>query len=70
MPQPKGRDLQQTAEQLQRWLAAQLPQAQDLVVRDLRGPKDTGFSSDTLMFSLDMGEIICSLLILKLNYKM
>ncbi|MCH2187151.1 phosphotransferase family protein [Myxococcota bacterium] len=56
MPQPKGRDLQQTAGQLQRWLAAQLPRAEDIAVRDLRGPKDTGFSSDTLMFSLDRTE--------------
>ena len=56
MPQPKGRDLQQTAEQLQAWLARQLPGAEGVVVRDLRGPKDTGFSSDTLMFCLEMSQ--------------
>ena len=56
MPQPKGRDLERTAEALARWLRARLPQAQALHVTDLRGPKDTGFSSDTLLFTLDWRE--------------
>jgi len=52
MPGPKGRDLDATARQLEAWLAPRLPGARDLRVEDLRGPKDTGFSSDTLMFEL------------------
>lgn len=56
MPHPKGRDLEATAKQLTAWLAERLPAAQDLRISDLRGPKDTGFSSDTLMFRLDATE--------------
>lgn len=56
MPQPKGRDLQRTTAQLEQWLAERLPDAEGVAVRDLRGPKDTGFSSDTLMFTLEASE--------------
>ncbi|MBW2231045.1 MAG: phosphotransferase family protein [Deltaproteobacteria bacterium] len=56
MPQPKGRDLDEARHQLVRWLESRLPDAGDLRVSDLRGPKDTGFSSDTLMFDLDYTE--------------
>ncbi len=52
MPQPKGRDLQETRAQLLEWLSGKLPQAEKLRAEDLRGPTDTGFSSDTLMFDL------------------
>jgi len=52
MPQPIGRDLETTRRQLVDWLAKRLPSSRGLRVEDLRGPKDTGFSSDTLMFSL------------------
>ena len=56
MPQPKGRDLEETAQQLQRWLSTRLPESDAIRIEDLRGPKDTGFSSDTLMFNLVMDE--------------
>ena len=56
MPQPKGRDLERTAAGLARWLRARRPQADELRVEDLRGPKDTGFSSDTLLFTLHVRE--------------
>ena len=52
MPQPKGRDIEETRAQLEAWLAKRLPGAESLRVEGLRGPKDTGFSSDTLMFTL------------------
>ena len=56
MPQPIGRDLDETRKQLLAWLAQRLPQAGQLRIDELRGPKDTGFSSDTLMFALDYEE--------------
>ena len=56
MPQPIGRDLDETRTQLVRWLGDRLPEARGLRVDELRGPKDTGFSSDTLMFTLDYEE--------------
>jgi len=52
MPQPIGRDLAETAERLQGWLGKRLPEAESIRIEDLRGPKDTGFSSDTLMFTM------------------
>ncbi len=52
MPQPKGRDLQKTQGPLLRWLEGKLPNAEKLAIENLRGPSDTGFSSDTLMFDL------------------
>jgi aminoglycoside phosphotransferase (APT) family kinase protein len=56
MPQPIGRDLKDTRDRLVDWLADRLPGARRLRVEDLRGPKDTGFSSDTLMFHLHYEE--------------
>ncbi len=53
MPQPIGRDLEETRRQLLAWLEKRIPGATHLRIGDLRGPKDTGFSSDTLMFGLD-----------------
>ncbi len=52
MPQPIGRDLEKTRTQLIDWLQTKLPNATELRVEDFRGPKDTGFSSDTMMFDL------------------
>jgi aminoglycoside phosphotransferase (APT) family kinase protein len=52
MPQPIGRDLEKTRGQLVEWLQGKLDGASDLRVEDFRGPKDTGFSSDTMMFDL------------------
>ncbi len=52
MPQPQGRDLEQTRAQLLAWLSGKLPQAENLRIENLRGPSDTGFSSDTLIFDL------------------
>ena len=56
MPQPIGRDLDETRAQLVGWLGGKLPEARGLRIDELRGPKDTGFSSDTLMFTLDYEE--------------
>ncbi len=52
MPLPIGRDLEETRTKLADWLAKKLPEVQDIHIEGLRGPKDTGFSSDTLMFEL------------------
>ena len=49
MPAPR-RDLAHTRAGLRDWLAAQLAGARDVHVGELRGPSETGFSSDTLMF--------------------
>ena len=49
MPAPR-RDLEQTQRQLCEWLRGKLPGARDLMITDVRGPSETGFSSDTLMF--------------------
>ena len=49
MPAPR-RDLELTQQQLREWLRGKLPGARDLTITDLRGPSETGFSSDTLMF--------------------
>lgn len=56
MPQPIGRDLEVTSRKLQSWLSQRLPAARNLRIENLRGPKDTGFSSDTLMFDLHYEE--------------
>lgn len=56
MPQPKGRDLEQTGQRLASWLADRMSGARGIRIEDLRGPKDTGFSSDTLMFTLHADE--------------
>ena len=56
MPQPKGRDLEKTRAQLLEWLAGKLPRAEKLRAEGLRGPTDTGFSSDTLIFDLEYEE--------------
>lgn len=56
MPLPRGRDLEVTREQLRVWLSARLPESESLDIQDLRGPKDTGFSSDTLMFKMTSSE--------------
>lgn len=52
MPQPIGRDLDETRSRLIPWLEQRMPEAKEVHVENLRGPKDTGFSSDTLMFDL------------------
>lgn len=49
MPHPEKRDLELTARQLAVWLQARLPGARDVRIENLRGPSETGFSSDTLM---------------------
>ncbi len=47
------RDLDETAEQLIRWLAPKLSlSSQDIRIEDLEAPLGTGFSSDTLLFDL------------------
>ena len=56
MPQPIGRDLDETRQRLLAWLGDRLPGVSNLHMDGLRGPKGTGFSSDTLMFSLGYQE--------------
>lgn len=56
MPAPHERDLEETRERLERWLAARHPSAQELRVGPLAGPEGTGYSSDTLMFELRVQE--------------
>jgi aminoglycoside phosphotransferase (APT) family kinase protein len=56
MPEPTGRDLHETRSKLTGWLADRLPSAEKLNIEALRGPSDTGFSSDTLMFDLHFDE--------------
>lgn len=51
MPAPR-RDLDLTRRQLEHWLAGKLPDAIHLRIDGLRGPAETGFSSDTLIFDL------------------
>ena len=47
------RDLDQTAEQLKKWLSPKLSvAAEDIGIEDLDAPLSTGFSSDTLLFDL------------------
>jgi aminoglycoside phosphotransferase (APT) family kinase protein len=52
VPAPKNRDLELTRQQLVAWLSSRIPDARELRVSALRGPGDTGFSSDTLLFDL------------------
>jgi aminoglycoside phosphotransferase (APT) family kinase protein len=49
MPPPR-RDLDLTRTQLRDWLAKILDGARDVQIGELKGPSETGFSSDTLMF--------------------
>ncbi len=49
MPAPR-RDLDLTRRQLTAWLRTKLPDARELAIDEVRGPSETGFSSDTLMF--------------------
>jgi len=52
MPQPLERDLDETRSCLVDWFARVIPDGSDFEVGELRGPSDTGFSSDTLIFEL------------------
>lgn len=52
MPQPLERDLDVTRKTLVEWFAGVVPEGRDFSIAELRGPRDTGFSSDTLMFDL------------------
>ncbi len=52
MPQPLERDLEATRATLTEWFGGVLSEGSDFEIGDLRGPSDTGFSSDTLMFEL------------------
>ena len=52
MPAPKQRDLDQTRQQLSEWLRGKLG-ARELRITELRGPSETGFSSDTLLFDAE-----------------
>jgi|SRR5579862_1326205 len=50
MPPPR-RDLDLTRTQLSAWLARRLGGARDVRIGELKGPSETGFSSDTIMFA-------------------
>lgn len=52
MPPPR-RDFDLTRKQLCAWLGGKLNGARDLQISELKGPSETGFSSDTLMFDAD-----------------
>ncbi|GIW45116.1 MAG: putative aminoglycoside phosphotransferase [Candidatus Binatia bacterium] len=52
MPPPR-RDFAVLEAELTRWLRQKLPNARSLVVKNLRGPTETGYSSDTLLFDLE-----------------
>jgi aminoglycoside phosphotransferase (APT) family kinase protein len=52
MPVPR-RDLDLTRAKLRDWLATRLSGACDLRIGELKGPSETGFSSDTLLFDAE-----------------
>jgi aminoglycoside phosphotransferase (APT) family kinase protein len=52
MPPPR-RDLDLTRAQLTEWLRGKLAGARALTLGELRGPSETGFSSDTLLFDAE-----------------
>jgi aminoglycoside phosphotransferase (APT) family kinase protein len=52
MPKPLERDLDATRSCLVDWFARVIPGGSEFKVGELRGPSDTGFSSDTLIFDL------------------
>jgi aminoglycoside phosphotransferase (APT) family kinase protein len=52
MPQPRGRDLEDTARRLLAWFGRVLPAGSGFAIDGLGGPSATGFSSDTLLFDL------------------
>lgn len=56
MPAPKERNLDRTRAQLRDWLADKLGAARDLHVTELKGPSETGFSSDTVMFDAEWSD--------------
>ncbi len=56
MPNAVKRDLELTAKQLSEWLGDKIPADGGVTISDLRGPSDTGFSSETLLFAADWHE--------------
>jgi aminoglycoside phosphotransferase (APT) family kinase protein len=52
MPEPLERDLDATREALIRWFGKRIPEGSGFEIHGMRGPSDTGFSSDTLLFEL------------------
>ena len=50
MPIPEQRDLEEARGILAGWLAAQLPDVDDVTVGPIQGPALTGFSNETLLF--------------------
>ncbi|HXQ21338.1 MAG TPA: hypothetical protein VN812_06665, partial [Candidatus Acidoferrales bacterium] len=56
MPAPKERNLDLTRAQLRDWLADKLGDARDVHVTELKGPSETGFSSDTVMFDTEWSD--------------
>jgi aminoglycoside phosphotransferase (APT) family kinase protein len=53
MPTPWQRDLAADRERLGRWLAARIPDAEELRLSELRAPQSSGFSNDTLLFEVE-----------------
>jgi aminoglycoside phosphotransferase (APT) family kinase protein len=56
MPQPVERDLEESRKRLCDWLGKKLPAADGLRISELTGPSETGFSSDTLLFTAEYTE--------------
>jgi aminoglycoside phosphotransferase (APT) family kinase protein len=70
MPKPLERDLEETRSTLLDWLSRVIPDGERLELSELCGPKDTGFSSDTLMFDLRFrrgGEERCEALVARIE---
>ncbi len=56
MPAPLGRDLEKARIELQQWLQTKWTKAQEVRVGEISGPGATGFSSDTLIFDVEVHE--------------
>ncbi len=56
MPEPVGRDLVLTRDQLLGWLRTKLPEADDVQMSALTAPEGSGFSNDTLLFDVSFRE--------------
>lgn len=52
MPNAEPRDLDQTANQLSTWIGSKIEGSESVTISGLRGPSDTGFSSETLLFNV------------------
>ena len=56
MPSSQGFDPSSVRERLRSWLAAQLPDAENVEVSNLDAPSATGHSSETVLFDVSWTE--------------